>query len=85
MVGADVGIEYHFYDQSYSVYAEGQVGVGIAGASIGPVFHSTLGRGWQTTLWANAFVGGFYRTRHLQEQQRFIGAYVKVPPNILLE
>jgi hypothetical protein len=65
------------------LYTEAQTGIGIAGISAGPVLEiqtdkSACKLGFQTTVWANYFLGFDYRYRRIDKTNfNCIGTYVK--------
>jgi hypothetical protein len=84
-VGADAGIEYDSRGLA-RLYAEGETGVGAAGAAFGPV--AEIGRGFrlgvQGSVWANFFLGADYRVRKVWSVplEQSAGAYLKIPAYI---
>lgn len=67
------------------IYTEGQTGIGVLGASLGPVLQynfaeSKLNLGTQGSLWANYFAGVDLRFRFIDNKSIFSpGIYAKIP------
>jgi hypothetical protein len=79
----DIGMECDTRGQ-VRLYAEGEMGLGLAGMAFGPV--AEFGRrrsrlGIQGSVWANYFLGTDYRLRKLwgASLERAAGAYLKIP------
>jgi hypothetical protein len=81
-LGLDAGFEYDTRGLG-RLYAEGELGIGLAGAAFGPV--AEIGRGFrlgmQGSVWANYFLGTDCRVRKLwgARLERAAGAYLKIP------
>lgn len=74
--------------QKIRLYSEVQTGIGLAGISLGPVLEfrtdeKNLKGGFQTSLWANYFLGFDLRLRRIGKQTYICpGTYVKIPLGI---
>ena len=74
-----------FSKKRIRIYSEVQTGVGAAGVSLGPVLEINKEEhkahlGFQTTVWANYFLGLDYRYRRIDKTNfHCIGTYAKVP------
>ena len=81
--GIDGGIE--FEKNAIRLYSELQTGFGLAGISAGPVLElntikSKFYLGFQSTIWANFFVGIDYRKRWINSMNyNCAGLYFKFP------
>lgn len=79
----DGGIEYG--KKKIRIYSELQTGVGLIGLGVGPVYQynfteKTSHLGFQTTYWANYFLGVDYRKRWIEKSSfNCIGLYLKAP------
>lgn len=79
----DGGIE--FSKKRVRLYSEAQTGIGIAGLSAGPVLEINKAEpkihlGFQTTFWANYFIGVDYRFRRIDKTNFYcVGTYGKLP------
>lgn len=79
----DAAVE--FSKKRFRIYSEVQTGVGAAGVSIGPVLEINKEErkahlGFQTTVWANYFIGLDYRYRRIDKTNfHCIGTYGKIP------
>jgi hypothetical protein len=84
-LGADAGIEYDSRGLA-RLYAEGEFGLGAAGAAFGPV--AEIGRGFrlggQGSLWANYFIGADCRVRKAWSLplEPSAGVYLKIPAHV---
>jgi hypothetical protein len=81
--GADAGIE--FERNRVRIYSELQAGLLLTGVSAGPVLEintlkNTAHLGFQSSVWANYFVGVDYRKRWIDHTTyNCVGFYTKVP------
>jgi len=79
----DGGIEYG--KKKLRIYSELQTGIGAIGLGAGPVYQfnftgKTSHLGFQTTYWANYFLGVDYRKRWIEKSSfNCIGLYLKLP------
>lgn len=79
----DAGIE--LSKKRVRIYGEVQTGIGVTGISAGPVIEYNkeerkLRAGFQTTAWANYFLGFDYRYRRIDKTNfHCVGTYLKVP------
>ena len=81
--GVDGGIE--FGGKRIRIYSEMQTGFLLAGLSAGPLLEintneGTTHLGFQSTVWANFFLGLDYRFRYVDKTKyNCVGFYLKVP------
>ena len=78
----DFGVE--FDRKKTRLYSEFQTGIGLAGASAGPVFQfgkdSGPKLGLQVTTWVNYYLGLDYRMIFMRHEKRMaVGTYAKLP------
>jgi hypothetical protein len=81
--GLDAGLEFDT-EGAVRVYGEGETGIGLAGAALGPVLElgpRGFAAGIQGSGWANLLCGGDYRVRFMGDGSltRALGLYFKAP------
>ncbi len=85
LCSVDAGFEYSI--RRFRVYSEVQSGIGLTGASFGPVLEKGNGEsikiGLQGSCWINYFLGLDYRVRYMDgSYYQCPGTYFKLPLNI---
>ena len=76
-LGLNVGVEFNPRGSLY--FAEAQTGGVFVGGSVGPVYDTANGWGWQGSAWANFFAGISLRLRRIDKLRFVPGLFLHFP------